>query len=36
MRKLLEVHGVKKAYRMGKVLVPALRGVSFYVEESEA
>jgi len=31
----LEVHKVEKSYRMGKVLVPALRGVSFDVEEGE-
>jgi len=35
MKTLLEVHDVKKAYRMGKVLVPALRGVSFDAEEGE-
>jgi putative ABC transport system ATP-binding protein len=32
---ILEVKGVKKAYRMGNVSVPALRGVSFSVEEGE-
>jgi len=32
---LLEVRNVKKTYRMGKVLVPALRGVTFDVEEGE-
>jgi len=32
---LLEVKNVKKTYKMGKVLVPALRGVSFDVEEGE-
>jgi len=31
----VKVHGVKKAYRMGKVIVPALRGVSFEVGEGE-
>ena len=31
----MKVHGVKKAYRMGKVIVPALRGVSFEVGEGE-
>jgi putative ABC transport system ATP-binding protein len=35
MTKILEVKDVKKSYRMGKVLVPALRGVSFDVEEGE-
>ena len=35
MKMLLEVHDVKKTYRMGKVLVPALRGVSFDVKEGE-
>ncbi|MGC9345287.1 MAG: ABC transporter ATP-binding protein [Candidatus Bathyarchaeales archaeon] len=35
MKTLLEVHDVKKSYRMGKVLVPALRGVSFDVETGE-
>ena len=32
---ILEVQEVKKNYRMGKVTVPALRGVSFDVEEGE-
>jgi len=32
---LLEAKGVKKTYKMGKVLVPALRGVTFDVEEGE-
>jgi len=32
---ILEVHDVKKSYRMGKLLVPALRGVSFNAEEGE-
>lgn len=35
MKLLLEVRDVKKTYRMGKVLVPALRGVSFDVKERE-
>ena len=35
MKLLLEVRDVKKTYRMGKVLVPALRGVSFDVKEGE-
>jgi len=35
METLLEVHDIKKAYRMGKILVPALCGVSFNVEEGE-
>ena len=35
MKMLLEVRDVKKTYRMGKVLVPALRGVSFDVKEGE-
>jgi len=35
MRALLEVKNVKKTYKMGKVLVPALRGVTFDVEEGE-
>jgi putative ABC transport system ATP-binding protein len=32
---LLEVRNVKKSYAMGKMLVPALRGVTFKVEEGE-
>jgi putative ABC transport system ATP-binding protein len=32
---LLEARDVKKTYRMGRVLVPALRGVTFNVEEGE-
>jgi putative ABC transport system ATP-binding protein len=32
---IVEVRDVKKSYRMGKVLVPALRGVSFKAEEGE-
>jgi putative ABC transport system ATP-binding protein len=35
MATILQVHDVRKSYRMGKVLVPALRGVSFEVEEGE-
>ncbi|MEM2995587.1 MAG: ABC transporter ATP-binding protein [Candidatus Bathyarchaeia archaeon] len=35
MNALLELRNVKKSYRMGKVVVPALRGVSFNVEEGE-
>jgi putative ABC transport system ATP-binding protein len=35
MKILLEAHNVKKSYRMGKVLVPALCGVSFDAEEGE-
>jgi putative ABC transport system ATP-binding protein len=35
MATILEVQNIKKSYRMGKVLVPALRGVSFDVEEGE-
>ena len=35
MPSLLEVRDVKKTYWMGKVLVPALRGVSFDVKEGE-
>jgi len=35
MKALLEVREVKKSYRMGKVLVPALCGVSFDVKEGE-
>ncbi len=35
MPMLLEVKGVKKSYTMGKMLVPALRGVTFGVEEDE-
>lgn len=32
---LLEAKNIKKTYKMGKVLVPALRGVTFDVEEGE-
>jgi len=32
---LLEVRNVQKTYKMGKVLVPALQGVTFNVEEGE-
>ena len=35
MKAIVKVQSVKKAYRMGKVIVPALRGVSFEVEEGE-
>ncbi len=35
MTHALEVHGVKKSYQMGKVVVPALRGVTFAVDEGE-
>jgi len=35
MKAIVKVQGVKKAYRMGKVIVPALRGVSFEVREGE-
>jgi putative ABC transport system ATP-binding protein len=35
MATILDVREVKKSYRMGKVIVPALRGVSFNVEEGE-
>lgn len=33
MGTILEVCEVRKSYHMGKVIVPALRGVSFDVEE---
>jgi len=32
---LLEAKGLKKTYRMGKVLVPALREITFHVKEGE-
>jgi putative ABC transport system ATP-binding protein len=35
METVLKVQGIKKAYRMGNVLVPALRDVSFDVSEGE-
>ena len=35
MAKILQVQNIKKSYQMGKVIVPALRGISFDVEESE-
>jgi putative ABC transport system ATP-binding protein len=35
MKSILEVRNVRKAYRMGNVQVPALRGVSFTVGEGE-
>jgi putative ABC transport system ATP-binding protein len=35
MMSILEVRDVKKSYQMGKVLVPALTGVSFNVEKGE-
>lgn len=35
MTALLEARDIKKTYRMGRVLVPALRGVTFKVEEGE-
>lgn len=35
MTSILEVRDVKKSYQMGKVSVPALRGVSFSIEEGE-
>lgn len=35
MTAILEVLDVKKSYKMGNVLVPALRGVTFNVEEGE-
>ena len=35
MTAILEVREVKKSYRMGKVPIPALRGVSFNLEEGK-
>lgn len=35
MPAILEVKGIKKTYRMGKVLVPALQGVGLEVEKGE-
>lgn len=35
MAAILEAHGIQKSYQMGKVLVPALHGVSFDVENGE-
>lgn len=35
MAKILQVQNIKKSYHMGRVVVPALRGVSFDVEEGE-
>lgn len=35
MTALLEAKGLKKTYRIGKVLVPALRGITFNVKEEE-
>lgn len=35
MTVLLEAKGLKKTYRMGKVLVPALQGITFDVAEKE-
>ncbi|MDH5482806.1 MAG: ABC transporter ATP-binding protein [Candidatus Bathyarchaeota archaeon] len=35
MTAILGVRKVRKSYRMGKVIIPALRGVSFDLEESE-
>lgn len=35
MTALLEAKEIKKTYRMSKVLVPALRDVTFNVEEDE-
>jgi len=35
MTALLEARGIKKTYRMGRVLVPALRGVTLEVAEGE-
>ena len=35
MARILQVQNIKKSYHMGRVVVPALRGVSFDVEEGE-
>jgi putative ABC transport system ATP-binding protein len=35
MGPIVQVKDVKKSYRLGKIAVPALRGVSFDVEEGE-
>lgn len=35
MAKLVELRDVKKNYRMGKVIVPALRGISLHVAKGE-
>ena len=35
MTALLEAKGLKKTYRMGKILVPALQGITFDVKEGE-
>jgi putative ABC transport system ATP-binding protein len=35
MTSILEARDVKKSYRMGRLLVPALCGVSFHVEDGE-
>jgi putative ABC transport system ATP-binding protein len=35
MTAILEVREVKKSYRMGNILIPALRGVSFDLEKGE-
>jgi len=35
LKTILKVRDIKKSYRMGRVLVPALQGLSFTVEEGE-
>jgi putative ABC transport system ATP-binding protein len=35
LARILQVQNIKKSYHMGRVVVPALRGVSFDVEEGE-
>jgi putative ABC transport system ATP-binding protein len=35
MEPIVQIKAVKKSYRLGKIAVPALRGVSFNVEEGE-